>query len=113
MVSSPPLLIIGEHRAHFLDLPKDNHIRRGVPAQWITATRRDRRPACPLVDRGRGMAYPIFGAGVSRSFPWRKSQRTHRLAPRIMLRGRPLFHCEEENLLSYTTRKKGANGDAD
>lgn len=85
MVSSPPLLIIGEHRAHFLDLPKDNHIRRGVPTQWITATRRDRRPACPLVDRGRGMAYPIFGAGVVRSFPWRKSQRTRRSAPLIML----------------------------
>ncbi len=28
-------------------------------------------------------------------------------------RGRPLFRYGEENLLSYTTRKKGVNGDAD
>lgn len=49
------------------------------------AARRDRRPTCPLADRGRGAANPFFGVGVVRSFPWRKSQRTHRLAPRIML----------------------------
>ena len=28
---------------------------------------------------------PIFGVGVVRSFPWRKSQRTRRMAPRMML----------------------------
>ena len=65
------------------------------------------------MDRGRGMAHPIFGAGVGRSFPWRKSQRTRRLAPRTMLGAARCSIMERENLLSYTTRKKGANGDAD
>lgn len=65
------------------------------------AARRDRRPTCPLADRGRGAANPVFGVGVVRSFPWRKSQRTHRLAPRIMLGAAHYSVMERKKTSSY------------
>ena len=64
-----------ERRARFLDLSKDNYTRRGIPTQRGTAARRDRRPACPMADRGRGLARPTCGAGVYRSFSVERSHR--------------------------------------
>ena len=37
------------------------------------AARRDKRPACPTADRGRGVACPTCGAGVVRSFSCRRN----------------------------------------
>ena len=65
------------------------------------AARRDRRPACPLPDRGRRLAGPTCGAGVIRSFSFGKSHR----APAAWLPGScsgpPLFICGEKKTSSY------------
>ena len=48
---------------------------------------------------------PIFGVGVVRSFPWRKSQRTRRMAPRAML-GAARFSVVEKKCSSHIPRTK-------
>ena len=78
-----------------------------LPHRNEAAAPRGWRPARPVADRGRGVACPTCGAGVVRSFPWRKSWRTRRPAPRAMPGAAAVFLRRGENYLSYTTRKKG------
>ena len=84
-----------ERRARFLDLSKDNYTRRGIPTQRGTAARRDRRPACPMADRGRGLARPTCGAGVYRSFSVERSHRAPAARLPALCSGPPPFRCGE------------------
>ena len=68
------------------------------------AARRDRRPACPLPDRGRGMARPTCGAGVVRSFSFRKSHRAPAAWLPRLRSGPPLFIYGEKKTSSHKPR---------
>ena len=100
-------------RARFLDLSKDNYTQRSTPTQQGTAARRDRRPACPVADRGRGMAQPTCGAGVGRSFSCGEvTAHPPPGSPRYARSRRRSAVERWTTYLSYTTRKTGGNGDA-
>lgn len=87
----------------FLPSPKTTMLRAAFPRDK-GAARRDRRPACPLPDRGRRLAGPTCGAGVIRSFSFGKSHR----APAAWLPGScsgpPLFICGEKKTSSHKPR---------
>ena len=65
------------------------------------AARRVRRPACPMPDRGRGLARPSCGVGVVRSFFHRKSHSAPAARLPGLCPGAPLFICEKKNISSY------------
>ena len=60
-----------------------------------STARRDRRPACPMADRGRELARPTCGAGVCRSFSVERSHRAPAARLPALCSGPPPFRCGE------------------
>ena len=111
------LLTMVDNRTNFAKeiaaLLRDTYTQRSTPTQQGTAARRDRRPACPVADRGRGMAQPTCGAGVGRSFSCGEvTAHPPPGSPRYARSRRRSAVERWTTYLSYTTRKTGGNGDA-
>ena len=78
-----------------LTCPKTTILSAASPRNGGTAARRDRRPACPMADRGRELAQPTCGAGVYRSFSVERSHRAPAARLPALCSGPPPFRCGE------------------